>query len=143
MKADFFDRYGIWLLMIPFLSACVSCSQGVSVTTPPFDTSVIASSSVSNIQNVAYESHLGSTVLGEDENVPADVKYSVSITGVNRTDGMGAEGIAKTRFVVSVLDGRDTELNVSSEHVWRDETEVVGTIRNLMKNFEYKSGIRI
>ena len=123
MKAEFFDRYGMWLLMIPLLSACVSCSQGLSVITPPFDTSVIASSSVANMQNVAYESHLGSTVVGEDETVPADVKYSVSITGANRTDGQGAEGIAKTKFVVSVLEGRGTELNVSSEHVWRDETD--------------------
>jgi hypothetical protein len=142
MKTEFFDRYGIRLLMIPLLSVCVSCSMG-AVVTPPFDTSVIASSSVANIQNVAYESHLGSTLIGEDENVPAAVKYSVSITGANRTDGQGAEGIARTRFVVSVLEGRDTDLNASSEHVWRDNTEVAGTIRNLMKNFEYKSGMRI
>ncbi|HWQ63696.1 MAG TPA: hypothetical protein VN429_04700 [Methanospirillum sp.] len=142
MKTEFFDRYGIRLLMIPLLSVCVSCSMG-AVVTPPFDTSVIASSSVANIQNVAYESHLGSTLIGEDENVPAAVKYSVSITGANRTDGQGAEGIARTRFVVSVLEGRDTDLNTSSEHVWRDNTEVAGTIRNLMKNFEYKSGMRI
>jgi len=129
--------------MIPFLSACVSCSLGESVLIPPFDTSVIASSSVANIQNVAYESHLRSTLVGEDENIPAMVKYSVSITGANRTDGQGAEGIAKTRFVVSVLEGRVSDLNSSSEHVWRDNTEVAGIIRNLMKNFEYKSGMRI
>jgi len=95
------------------------------------------------MQNVGYESHLGSTVVGSDETVPAAVKYSVSITGANRTDDQGAVGIVKTRFIVSSLEGRDMDLNVSSERVWRDNTEIVGTITNFMKNFDYKSGIRI
>jgi hypothetical protein len=130
------------VLLILLFTDC-TCVSGNTIPAPAFDTSVIASSSIENMQNVGYESHLGSTVIGSDETVPAAVKYSVSITGANRTDGQGAVGIVKTRFVVSSLEGRDMDMNVSSERVWRDNTEIVGTITNFRKNFDYKSGIRI
>lgn len=130
------------VLLILLFTGC-TCVSGTTIPVPAFDTSVIASSSIENMQNVGYESHLGSTVVGSDETVPAAVKYSVSITGANRTDDQGAVGIVKTRFIVSSLEGRDMDLNVSSERVWRDNTEIVGTITNFMKNFDYKSGIRI
>ena len=143
MKTDRLGRFEFWLILIPLVSFAIPGAIGSTQVIPPFDTSVTASSSVANMQNVAYETHLGSTVVGADEDVPAAVKYSVSITGANRTDGKGAVGIARTHFVITSLEGRGTELNASSERVWRDTTEVTGTIMNLMKNFDYKSGIRL
>ncbi|MDD1728443.1 MAG: hypothetical protein LUQ50_05165 [Methanospirillum sp.] len=143
MKTDRLGRFGFWLILIPLVSFSIPGAIGSTQVIPPFDTSVTASSSVANMQNVAYETHLGSTVVGVDEDVPAAVKYSVSITGANRTDGKGAVGIARTHFAITSLEGRGTELNASSERVWRDTTEVTGTIMNLMKNFDYKSGIRL
>lgn len=136
-------RYVIWLVLISLIGIDMSCTTGSPATYPAFDTSVIASSSVSNMQNVALESHLRSALIGSDETVPGEVKYSVSISGANRSDDQGAVGTAKTRFVVSSLEGRDSDLNESSERVWRDQTQVTGTIVNLMKNFEYTSGIRL
>lgn len=128
--------------MIP-LMFCTFISGTSADVIPAFDSTVSASSSVSNMQEVAYESKLRSSLVGEDGSVPGEVHYSVSISGINGSASGGAIGTARTNFVVSSLEGRDTLLNTSSERVWRDSTEVSGTIHNFRKNFDYLSGIRI
>ena len=114
----------------------------VADTIPAFDNTVSVSSSVSNMQSVAYESKLRSSLVGQAGS-PGEVHYSVSISGVNGSAEGGAVGTARTRFVVASLEGRDTLLNASSEREWRDSTEVTGTIVNFRKTFDYGSGIRL
>ena len=142
MKKVRISTYIIGLVLFSLIGTDMACI-GDQITAPAFETSVKASSSVSNMQNVGLESHLRSALVGSDASDPGVVKYSVSITGANRSDSQGAIGIVKTKFVVTSLEGRDTDLNSSSERVWKDRTDVTGTIMNLMKNFEYASGIRI
>ena len=113
------------------------------MTIPGFDNSVSASSSVSNMHQVALSSKLRSSLTGADESIPGEVHYSVSISGINGSAYGGAVGTAKTEFIVSTLEGRDTLLNESSERVWRDSTEISGTIVNFRKNFDYASGIQV
>ena len=112
-------------------------------TIPGFENSVSASSSVSNMHQVALSSSLRSSLIGADESVPGEVHYSVSISGINGSAYGGAVGTAKTEFIVSSLEGRDTLLNGSAERVWRDSTEIYGTIVNFRKNFDYASGIQV
>ena len=113
------------------------------IAMPAFDNSVSIHSSVSNMQNLALESKLRSTVVGEDGSVPGEVHYMFSVSGANKSEPGGAQGIVKTDFVVSSLEGWDIQPNVSSQSTWRDSTEVAGTIVNFLKNFDYESGIRV
>lgn len=110
---------------------------------PVFDNSVSTSSSVANMQEVALESSLRSSLVSEDGSIPAEVHYSFSISGMNGSAYGGAVGSVKTEFIASSLEGRDSLLNASSERVWRDTAEVSGTIVNFRKNFDYASGIRV
>lgn len=112
-------------------------------TYPAYSSSVHTSSSVSNIENAAIESSLRSSLVGDDGSIPGAVHYTFSISAANKSASGGAIGSARTEFVVSSLEGRDTNLNASSERIWRDQTAVTGTIMNLLKNFDYTSGIRI
>lgn len=133
-------KYGIFIFM---LLAGIGTVTAVENTSPAFDTTVSASSSVSNVQAMAYESKLSSSLIGKDGSSPAQVHYSVSISGVNGSAYGGAVGSARTDFRVSSLEGRDSLMNASSEREWRDSTEVTGIIVNFRKNFDYLSGLRL
>ncbi len=132
-----------YVTIIFMLLAGTGVVAGAENISPAFDTTISASSSVSNIQAMAYESRLSSSLVGGDGSSPAEVHYSVSISGVNGSAYGGAVGSARTNFRVSSLEGRDTQLNASSEREWRDSTEVTGIIVNFRKNFDYLSGLRL
>ncbi|MFH0966668.1 MAG: hypothetical protein V1862_03160 [Methanobacteriota archaeon] len=137
-----YDNYLLWLALSSLI--CIFTSGAIADTTiPAYDDSVSVSSSVSNMQNLALESSLHSALVGADGLVPAEVHYSFSVSAANKSESAGAIGIVKTNFVGSSLEGRDTELNASSKHEWKDSTEVTGTIVNFLKNFDYGSGIRV
>ena len=114
-----------------------------ALSIPAFESVVRASSSVSNMQEVALESSLRSSLVSADGSGPGEVHYMVSISGINGSAAGGAVGSAKTALAVSILEGRDTLLNHSAAHEWKDTTEVHGTIANLRKTFDYSSGIRL
>ncbi|PKL59813.1 MAG: hypothetical protein CVV33_05915 [Methanomicrobiales archaeon HGW-Methanomicrobiales-4] len=136
------DKYPFWLALSSLI--CISISGvAAEVTIPAFSDSVGVHSSVSNMQNLALESSLHSALVGSDGSMPAEVHYSFSVSGANKSESGGAIGIVKTNFVVSSLEGWDIHPNVSSKHEWRDSTEVTGTIVNFLKNFDYASGIRV
>lgn len=136
------DNYPFWLALSSLI--CISISGVFAETTiPAFGDSVNLHSSVSNMQNLALESSLRSSMVGADGSVPAEVHYSFSVSGANKSEPGGAIGIVKTNFVVSSLEGWDTHPNVSSKRVWRDSTEVTGTIVNFLKHFDYASGIQV
>ncbi|HWQ65325.1 MAG TPA: hypothetical protein VN372_00465 [Methanospirillum sp.] len=109
---------------------------------PASGDSVRASSSVANMQNVALESSVKASMVGEG-GAPAALKYSFSLGAANKTSMAGAVGMARTEFSVITYEGRNLLLNESSHMEWKDKTEVTGTIINLRKNFDYASGIRL
>lgn len=141
MKMTRLSRGLVWILLISLGSVC-SWSLAEEAVSPAFDTSVHASSSITNMQSAALESSLRTSLIGADGSFP-EVKYTFSLSSVNKSAPGGAIGSARTEFVVTSLEGRNTYLNTSSERIWRDRTEVTGTITNFLKNFDYTSGIRI
>lgn len=137
-------RRNVWPIWMAIILVGIFTTGGAgSSTVPAFDNSVSISSSVVNMQTGALESSLRSSLVGVDGSAPGVVHYSFSISGVNGSAYGGAVGTAKTEFVISSLEGRDTLLNISSERTWKDSTEVTGTIVNFRKNFDYTSGIRL
>jgi hypothetical protein len=133
----------IVVILLVSLGLCSNGVLGEETIDPAFSSSIHTSSSVSNVENAAIESSLRSSLIGEDGSVPGVVKYTFSMSAANKSAPGGAVGSARTEFVVTSLEGRNSETNASSERVWRDRTEVTGTIVNLLKNFDYTSGIRI
>jgi len=138
-------RYTAWIIIALLVSTTCLSLYGVAgdTTIPVFGDTVRASSSVSNMRDVAIESSLRSALVGADGSVPGEVHYSFSVSALNKSEQSSASGIVRTEFFVSSLEGRGADGNISSERIWRDETEVSGTIVNFWKNFDYASGIRI
>lgn len=128
------------LFLVFFLIPVVPADK---TTKSAFDSSIQASSSVSNMEKLSYTSSLRSTLIGSDGSVPGEVHYSFSITGLNSTTDPGAIGMARSEFLISSLEGRDLDRNISYERFWKDSTEVSGTIVNFRKNFDYTSGFRL
>lgn len=94
------------------------------------------------MDNLALESSLKSGLISADGSAPGEIHYTFSVSSANKSEP-GAMGLVNTRFAVSSLEGRDTMANASSKREWRDNTEVVGTIVNFLKQFDYASGIRV
>ena len=136
------DIRSLWPLLSSLLCLSIVGVTG-DTTIPAFDDSVSIHSTVANMQNLALESKLQTALVGADGSVPGETHYSFSVSGANKSGYGGAIGIVKSDFVVSSLEGWDTSPNASSKRVWRDNTEVVGTIVNFLKNFDYASGIRV
>jgi hypothetical protein len=132
-----------WLALSSLLCMlfCHSIVTADKMIDSAFDSSVQASYSVANMENLSYASSVRSTLIGADGSVPGEVHYSFSIKGTNSS--AGALGFARSEFLVSSLEGRDTGSNLSSERFWKDVTEVSGTIVNFRKNFDYTSGLRL
>ncbi len=130
------------LLLVLFMIPLSGVLAAETLVIPGFDSSVKASSSVANIQDVTVESALKTRLVAEDASIPESVRYTFSLKGLNGSQS-GARGMARTEFVIHGYEAHNNSLNISGDLSFHDTTEVVGNISELLKIFSFDSGIRV
>ena len=81
--------------------------------------------------------------VGNDDTVPAGMRYTLGIHPDSSTGLPYAEGRAATNFVVTNEEGYENTTNLSSTKTFSDSTSVDGQIFHFGKDFVAKSGVEI
>jgi len=86
---------------------------------PAFCNKVTASSKLTSVTTAQIETQGGMTVVGKNANVPAALKYEISVTPDANSASGYADGIVSTTFTVSIMEGRsDGFMQNSTDGVW-------------------------
>ncbi|MCL2460351.1 MAG: hypothetical protein FWF19_03230 [Euryarchaeota archaeon] len=133
-------------------------SKNSKNTIPAFCNKVTASSKLTSVTTAQVETIGGLTAVAAKSEVPAALKYEISVTPDANSASGYADGIVSTTFTVSIMEGRydgainpkapEKEVtslefydNLTSTLTYIDTATVAGGISTFNKVFDYQSGV--
>jgi len=143
-------------------------ARGNNSTIPAFCNKVTASSKLTSVTTAQVETIGRLTAVGKDTNVPATLKYEISVTPDANSASGYADGIVSTTFTVSVMEGQSSDVlwpaveahpgvgpgtyivlnsedfpwdELAATLTYIDTATAVGGISTFNKIFDYQSGI--
>lgn len=114
---------------------------------PSFCNVVTAKSSLINMNSAQISTKGQVRAVAATHDIPAELNYQIAVTPDKNSGSDHVDGIVKTLFAGSVMEGRDNSAEnwnkTAATNKWKDSTEVYGGIKNFQKAFGYKSGLRL
>ncbi|MFH0968302.1 MAG: hypothetical protein V1862_11535 [Methanobacteriota archaeon] len=121
--------------------------QGAQTVLPSFCNIVSAKSSLTNMNSAQISTRGQVRAVAASADVPAELNYQIAVTPDTSSGSDHVDGIVKTVFAGSIMEGRDNSTEnwnkTAATNDWKDVTEVYGGIKNFQKTFGYKSGLRL
>ena len=118
-----------------------------SAALPSFCNVVTAQSSLINMNSVQLSTKGQVRAVAATHDIPAELNYQIAVTPDTSSGSDHVDGIVKTLFAGSIMEGRDNSdenwNKTAATNEWKDSTEVYGGIKNFQKSFGYKSGLSI
>ncbi|HPY60966.1 MAG TPA: hypothetical protein PLG55_09610, partial [Methanospirillum sp.] len=127
------------------IGRCVFAS-GSSASAPAFCNTVMARSSLINVNSAQYSTSAKARVVAADGSVPSALSYQITLTPNPASDLGQAVGTVVTEFSGDIMEARgtgDSWNKASVTNTMKDKAKVSGGIIQFSKAFDYQSGLSV